>query len=69
MTALFKTPKAPKQVIEQTPATPTIDDAQRAKNETERLRRRRGTAGNIFAGGLGLTTGAGSAPGKTLTGQ
>lgn len=69
MGALFKTPKVKVPKTEAPPPAPTIDDAQRARNETERMRRRRGAAGNIFAGGLGLTVGSGTASGKQLTGQ
>lgn len=66
MTALFKTPKVPAPQIIPAPQVPTIDTAQQNLNEMDRLRRRRGLKGNIYAGlGMAVPT----APQKTLTGQ
>jgi hypothetical protein len=50
------TPKMPDVEI---PAAPTIDDAQRNRDQQDRLRRRRGVLANIYAGG-GATTGSSS---------
>lgn len=69
MTALFKTPKVNVPKAADPPQVPTIDQATRDQNETQRARRRRGLQGNVFAGALGLTTGSGTAAPKTLTGQ
>lgn len=35
------------------PAAPTIDDAQKNRNQQDRLRRRRGVLANIYAGASG----------------
>lgn len=42
-------PKMPQ--IPETPAAPTIDDAQRNRSQQDRLRRRRGVLANIYGGG------------------
>jgi hypothetical protein len=41
-------PKLPK--IPELPKTPTIDDAQKNRDQQDRLRRRRGVLANIFGG-------------------
>ena len=69
MSALFRTPRVNIPKAADPPPTPTIDEGARARTETNRVRRRSGLRGNVFAGGLGVTTGAPPTAPKSLTGQ
>lgn len=69
MSALFKKPKVTIPQAADPPPVPTIDQATQNRNETQRARRRRGMAGNVMAGSLGLTVGQQNAAPKQLTGQ
>lgn len=69
MGAIFKAPKVQTPKIQAAPPVPTLDGAMRTRTEGDRFRTRRGAAGNVFAGLLPLTTGAGTAAGKQLTGS
>ena len=65
----MKAPKIPKAPAPPAPPPPppTIDEAARASEEADKLRRRKGRLATLFAG----ATGGGTKPliGKTLTGQ
>lgn len=69
MSVLFKKPKINVPKAPTPDPVPTIDDAARTRTETDRLRRRRGMAGNILTGPLGAMVPAGNLGAKTLTGQ
>jgi hypothetical protein len=66
MSTLFSKPKVVVPKAEAPPPVPTIDDAAKARTETDRLRRRRGIGSNLFAG---LTAAVPTATQKQLTGQ
>ena len=68
MGALFKTPKVTVPKAADPPPTPTIDEGARQRTETNRVRRRSGLRGNLYAGALGVTTAQPPAGGKTTTG-
>ncbi len=66
---LFKTPKVNVPKPETPAPAPTIDDTVRQRTESDRLRRRRGSQGNIRTGPLGAAIPPGNTPTKQLTGQ
>jgi hypothetical protein len=66
---LFKAPKVKVPKAETPAPAPTIDDTVRQRTESDRLRRRRGSQGNIMTGPLGASIPAGNTPVKQLTGQ
>lgn len=66
---IWKQPKVKIPKAEQAPPAPTVDDAARDRNESERLRRRRGSQSNQHTGPLGAPIPSSAAPVKTLTGQ
>jgi hypothetical protein len=69
VSALFKTPKVKVPKVEAPPPVPTIDEAKRDQNESNRLRRRRGTQSNMYTGPMGAAIPSAATPAKTLTGQ
>lgn len=71
MTSLFRTPRVTQQIVKppEPAPVPTVDDGQRSRIETERLRRRRGTKGNIHTSPLGAVVPATHAQPKTLMGE
>lgn len=69
MTSLFSAPKVQVPKAPEPIPTPTIDTAQQNKAESDRIRRRRGAAGNVMTGPMGAIVPASSLGTKQLTGQ
>ena len=69
MSGLFSTPRVNVTKAPDPVPPPTIDDAQRNRVESDRLRRRRGLAGTLVSGPLGASLTPGLVQNKQLTGQ
>jgi hypothetical protein len=69
MSALFRTPRVNVPKAEAPPPVPTIDEGARQRVEGDRLRRRRGVRGNVFAGGMMGVVPQNATAVKTATGQ
>jgi hypothetical protein len=68
MSAMFRRPKVSVPQAPEPAPVPTIDDAARNLTETRRIRARRGMAGNVMTGPMGLAVPAQNLGQKTLTG-
>jgi hypothetical protein len=69
MTSLFRAPKVNIPKAPEPIPTPSIDTAQANKTESDRIRRRRGAAGNQLTGPMGAIVPASSLGTKQLTGM
>jgi hypothetical protein len=69
MSALFSRPKVTVPKAPEPAPVPTIDDAAKQRTEGDRLRRRRGSLGNLMSGPLGVAVPAQNLAQKQLTGS
>lgn len=69
MSSLFRAPKVNIPKAPEPIPAPSIDQAQANKTESDRIRRRRGAAGNLLSGPMGAIVPSSSLGVKTLTGQ